>query len=117
MADSFSSAERERRDEPPALAGFEGAAVSTRISYSLRFTGWPDLSQLVAVAVATATYTVLSYITLKFFPNPVPSIGTIFFPIIFGLPFALWFGGWAIVIAYIGNFVGAGLLQGTPVLA
>src|SRR5437588_901803 len=34
----------------------------------------------------------------------------------FGIPFALWFVGWAFVIAYIGNFVGAGLLVGTPLL-
>jgi hypothetical protein len=109
--ESFSKTNEERRDEPPALEGL-GSEVSTRITYSLRFTGWPNLSQLVAVAVATATYTVLSYLTLTYIPTPIRGLSTIFFPIIFGLPFALWFGGWAVVVAYIGNCVGAGLLAG-----
>lgn len=115
MDESISKAqtEQERRNEPPALEGAtEG--VSTRVSYSLRFTGWPNLSQLVAIAVATATYTVLSYLSLTFIPTPIKGLGTIFFPIIFGLPFALWFGGWVLVIAYIGNTVGAGIMLGIP---
>ncbi len=115
MDELISKAQAEpRRDEPPALEGIAEGGVSTRVNYSLRFTGWPNLSQLVAIAVATATYTVLSYLSLTFIPTPFKGLGTIFFPIIFGLPFALWFGGWAAVVAYIGNTLGAGIMLGTP---
>ncbi|QBD83168.1 hypothetical protein EPA93_47305 [Ktedonosporobacter rubrisoli] len=106
------SSTEERRDEPPEIAG----SVSTRIKYTLRFTGPPSLSQLVAVAVATAVYTVLSWLTLIGLPSPFFGVSSIFIGIGFGIPFAIWFGGWAFVIAYIGNFVGAGLLTGTPFL-
>jgi len=99
-------------DEPPAIEGSE----STSIRYTFRFTGWPSLSQLVAVAVATAVYTVLSWLGVVTLPGPAFGVSTIFIAIGFGLPFALWFGGWAFVIAYIGNFIGAGLLSGIPVL-
>ncbi|MBV9231222.1 MAG: hypothetical protein JOZ18_18065, partial [Chloroflexi bacterium] len=97
---------------PPEIAG----SASTRIQYTLRLTGAPSLGQLVAVAVATAVYTVLSWLTVIAFPTPFFGVSGIFIAIGFGIPFALWFGGWAFVIAYIGNFVGAGLLTGTPLL-
>lgn len=113
MDESLSGAKNVHRDEPPAL---EGQHTITN-NYNLRFAGWPDLSQLVAIAVATATYTVLSYIAVRFIPAPTNGVSSIFFPIIFGFPFALWFGGWSIVIAFIGNFVGAGLLMGSPIIA
>ena len=99
-------------EEPPAIEGH--GSISTSIRYTFRFTGWPSLSQLVAVAVATAVYTVLSYLTIAFLPNPALGVSPLFIAIGFLIPFALWFGGWAFVIAYIGNFVGAGLLAGFP---
>ncbi len=99
-----------RADEPPEIAG----STSTTIQYTLRFTGWPNLSQLVSIAVATAVYTVLSWLSLAALPNPALGVSPLFIAIGFGIPFAIWFGGWAFVIAYIGNFVGAGLLAGTP---
>src|SRR5690242_3093583 len=43
-------------EEPPELAG---TSISTKVHYSLRFTGWPNLSQLVTIAVASAGYTAL----------------------------------------------------------
>ncbi|GCF06972.1 hypothetical protein [Dictyobacter arantiisoli] len=97
-------------EEPPEVGG----SASTSIRYTFRFTGWPNISQLVAVAVATAVYTVLSWLTITTLPNPALGVSPLFIAIGFGIPFALWFGGWAFVIAYIGNFVGAGLLSGLP---
>ncbi len=110
MEETRQNMEFERSDAPPEIAG----SSSTLIQYTLRFTGAPSLGQLVAVAVATAVYTVLSWLTLTFFPSPLYGIGSVFIPIGFGIPFAIWFGGWAFVIAYICNVVGAGLLLGTP---
>ena len=105
--------ERNRLDEPPELAG----SSSTRIDYTLNFTGWPSISQIVAVAVAAAVYTVLSWLAIISLPSTYAGVSTVFLAIGFGIAFALWFGGWAFVIAYIGNFVGAGLMTGLPILA
>jgi len=100
-----------RADAPPKIVGSQ----STFIDYTLRYTGAPGLGQLVAVALATAIYTVLSWLAILTFPLPgVPVVSSIFLAIGFGIPFAIWFGGWAFVIAYIGNFVGAGLLSTPP---
>ena len=103
-----------RPNEPPQLAN----KVSTAISYSLRLrnTPAPSLGQIVAVATATAVYTILSWLAIISLPSGISIVSAIFLAIGFGIPFALWFGGWAFVIAYIGNFVGAGLLAGLPLL-
>ena len=107
MSDLVPKPEVQRADAPPEIAG----STSTLINYTLRFTGAPSLGQLVAVAVATAVYTVLSILSI---PSGVPAVGVVFIAIGFGIPFAIWFGGWGFVIAYIGNFVGAGLLATPP---
>jgi hypothetical protein len=96
-------------DEPPIPA-----PSSTLASYSLRFTGWPSTSQLVAIAVATALYTAFSWFCTAFLTSVVPGVSVLFVAIGFGIPFAIWFGGWAFVIAYIGNVIGAGVLLGFP---
>ena len=99
---------------PPEIVG----SKSTAITYSLRLRGVPPPSpgQIVAVAVATAIYTILSWLSSSLLSSGIPVVSFLFVAIGFGIPFALWFGGWAFVIAYIGNFVGAGLLAGTPLL-
>jgi|SRR5712691_10146146 len=100
--------------EPPHIEG----SASTTVHYSLRLRGTPppSLGQIVAVAVATAVYTVLSWLSASLLSSGIPVVSFLFVAIGFGIPFAIWFGDWAFVIAYIGNFVGAGLLVGTPLL-
>jgi hypothetical protein len=49
-------------------------------------------------------------------PLGVVSVSALFVAIGFGIPFGIWFGGWGLIIGYIGTFVGAGLLVGTPLL-
>ena len=110
MDESGQQPDAVRPDAPPEVAG----SSSTLIDYTLRFTGAPSLGQLVAVAVAAAVYTVLSYLSELLAASGVPVVSSIFVAIGFGIPFAIWFGGWAFVIAYIGNFVGAGLLATPP---
>jgi hypothetical protein len=112
MDEPIQEISEETQNEPPKAAG----EYSTRIPYTLRFTGWPKLEQLVAVAVATAVYTVISWLAVVGLPSPFFGVSSIFLAIGFGIPFGIWFGGWAFVIGYIGNFVGAGLLTGTPLL-
>lgn len=99
-----------RLDAPPDFVEDEQPA---RVDYSLRYTGLPMLGQLVAVAVAAAVYTVLSWLSIPI-PSGIPLVSALFVAIGFGIPFALWFGGWAFVIAYLGNFLGAGLLAPQP---
>jgi hypothetical protein len=101
----------ERPEAPPDL---EGQETSTVIEYTLRFTGAPSLAQLVSVAVASAVYIVLSWLAIVSLPSGFPVVSAIFLAIGFGVPFAIWFGGWAFVIAYLGNFIGAGLLSNPP---
>jgi len=111
MDEHVEQVEQNRVDEPPVIEG----SSSTQIDYTLNFTGWPTVSQIVAVAVATAAYTVLSWFSSTVFPATT-GVSFIFIAIGFGIPFALWFGGWSFLIAYIGNFIGAGLMTGTPIL-
>ncbi len=101
---------QKEEEAPPAVAG----STSTLVDYTLRFTGAPSLGQLVAVAIAAAVYTVLSWLAIVALPSGFPVVSAVFLAIGFGIPFAIWFGGWAFVIAYIGNFVGAGLLSTPP---
>ncbi len=112
MDKSMQELTEERRDEPAEVAG----SASTRIHYGLRFTGAPTLQQLVAVAVAAAVYTVISWLAIVGLPSPFFGVSSIFLAIGFGIPFGIWFGGWAFVIGYIGNFIGAGLLANTPLI-
>lgn len=101
-------------DHPEAPPEIAGEKTSTVIAYTLRFTGAPGLGQLVAVAVASAVYIVLSWLAIVALPSGFPVVSAIFLAIGFGIPFAIWFGGWAFVIAYLGNFIGAGLLSTPP---
>lgn len=38
----------------------------------------------------------------------------LYFAVAFMIAFALWFGGWGVIAAYIGCFIGAGVLSGMP---
>ena len=109
MEDSAHKSEQQNIGAPPEFSD----SASTSIDYTLRFTGWPSLGQLVAVAVAAAVYTVLSWLSIQL-PSGFPITSVLFIAIGFGIPFGIWFGGWAFVIAYIGNMVGAGLLATPP---
>lgn len=48
---------------------------------------------------------------ISIFPST-PGFSTIYIAVAFMIPFALWFKGWGVLAAYIGCFVGAGLLSG-----
>jgi len=45
-----------------------------------------------------------------------PGVATIYFAVAFMIVFALWFGGWGVIAAYIGCYVGAGVLGGMPLV-
>ncbi len=87
-----------------------------RMEYGLKWNPNPPITvpQLVAYALATGVYTVLAWISVVSFPIQVPGVGGLFIAMGFGLPFAMWFGGWGLVMGFIGTSVGAGILAGLP---
>lgn len=86
--------------------------------YGLRWNPNPPITvaALVTYALAAGVYTVLSWLGVIALPMGVVGVSALFVAIGFGIPFAIWFGGWGLLIGYIGSFVGAGLLTGTPLL-
>lgn len=87
-------------------------------TYGLRWNPNPPITvvSLVTYAVAAGVYTILSWLGVIALPVGIVSVSALFVAIGFGIPFAIWFGGWGLVIGYIGSFIGAGILAGTPVL-
>jgi integral membrane sensor domain MASE1 len=67
-------------------------------------------------AVAAGVYTIMSWLGVIVLPGGIPGVSALFVAIGFGIPFAIWFGGWGLLIGYIGTFLGAGILGGTPLL-
>ena len=97
------------------------AAVLTsgkRSSYGPKWNPNPPITvtSLVTIAIAAGVYTILSWLGVIALPVGIVSVSSLFVAIGFGIPFALWFGGWGLVIGYIGTFLGAGILAGTPLL-
>ena len=64
--------------------------------------------------VAACVYTILAWIGVIGLPFQIPGISALFIAMGFGVPFAIWFGGWGMVIGFIGTAVGAGILSGLP---
>jgi hypothetical protein len=93
-------------------------ATTQEVEYGLRWNPNPPLTvaSLVTFALAAGVYTVLSWLGVIALPMGIVSVSSLFVAIGFGIPFAMWFGGWGLVIGYIGSFVGAGLLAGVPLL-
>jgi hypothetical protein len=88
------------------------------VPYGLQWNPDPPITvvSLVTFAVAAGVYTILSWLGVIALPIGIVSVSALFVAIGFGIPFAIWFGGWGLVIGYIGSFIGAGILAGTPVL-
>jgi len=93
-------------------------AEGMKVEYGLKWNPNPPIVvvQLVTYAVAAGIYTILSWLGVIALPVGIVSVSALFVAIGFGIPFAIWFGGWGLVIGYIGSFIGAGILAGTPVL-
>jgi len=86
------------------------------MEYGLKWNPNPPVTvpQLVAYALATGVYTVLAWISVVSGPIQIPGIGGLFIAMGFGVPFAMWFGGWGLVMGFIGTTIGAGILAGLP---
>ena len=86
------------------------------MQYGLKWNPNPPITvpQLVAYALATGVYTVLAWISMVVAPIQIPGVGGLFIAMGFGVPFAMWFGGWGMVMGFIGTTIGAGVLAGLP---
>jgi hypothetical protein len=86
------------------------------MKYGLKWNPNPPVTvpQLVAIALATGVYTILAWIGVISLPFQVPGVSALFIAMGFGVPFAMWFGGWGLVMGFIGTAVGAGILSGLP---
>jgi len=91
--------------------------TAAKMQYGLKWNPNPPLTvpQLVAYALATGVYTILAWLSVIAAPIQIPGIGALFVAIGFGVPFAMWFGGWGLVMGFIGTSIGAGILSGLPV--
>jgi len=89
-----------------------------KIKYGLKWNPNPPIIvvQLVTYAVAAGIYTILSWLGVIALPVGIVGVSGFMVAMGFGIPFAIWFGGWGLVIGYIGSFIGAGILAGAPVL-
>jgi hypothetical protein len=87
-------------------------------TYGLKWNPNPPVTvpQVVAYALATGVYTVLAWLSILALPFiQVPGVGGLFVAVGFGVPFAMWFGGWGMLMGFIGTSVGTGILTGMPV--
>jgi hypothetical protein len=87
-----------------------------KMQYGLKLNPNPPLTvpQFVAFALATGVYTILAWLSIVALPVTVPGVGSLFIAMGFGLPFAMWFGGWGLIMGFIGTAVGTGILTGLP---
>ena len=92
--------------------------ASLSVPYGLRWNPNPPVTvaNIVTFALAAGVYTILSGLGVIALPVGVVSVSALFVAIGFGIPFAIWFGAWGLLIGYIGTFVGSGLLAGVPFL-
>ena len=90
--------------------------MSERVKYGLKWNPNPPVTpaQFATIAAATGVYTILSWLGVIALPIGVVGVSSFYIAIGFGIPFALWFGGYGLLIGYIGSFLGAGLLAGVP---
>jgi len=86
------------------------------MEYGLKWNPNPPITvpQLVAIALATGVYTILAWVGVIGLPFQVPGVSALFIAMGFGVPFTMWFGGWGMVMGFIGTTIGAGVLSGLP---
>lgn len=87
------------------------------VNYGLKWNPNPPVTvpQLVAYALATGIYTILAWLGVIGLPVGIAGVSALFVAVGFGVPFAMWFGLWGLVMGFIGTTVGAGILTGLPI--
>ncbi|MCX6682884.1 MAG: hypothetical protein NTY71_07885 [Methanoregula sp.] len=80
-----------------------------RITYKPTYTFLLLLITLIIINTLLARFAVIA---LPF--GGVPGVSTLYFAVVFMILFTLWFGAYGAVAAYVGCFIGAGVLSGIP---
>jgi len=80
-----------------------------RITYKPTYTFLVLLFALIIINTLLARFAVIA---LPF--GGVPGVSTLYFAVAFMILFTLWFGAYGAVAAYVGCFIGAGVLSGIP---
>jgi hypothetical protein len=80
-----------------------------RITYKPTYT---FLLLLIALIIINTLLARFAVIALPF--GGVPGVSTLYFAVAFMILFTLWFGAYGAVAAYVGCFIGAGVLSGIP---
>ncbi len=86
--------------------------------YSLKFFGGGKLSttQYTLFAIQIAVVILLSWLGVIATPVVGPGIGFLYWAYPFFIVFTWWWGLWGVLAAFIGCFIGAGLLTGLPLI-
>ena len=71
---------------------------------------------IVLCGVLTAFSTILSWLAVITIPGGFLGIGALYFASIFYAVSTYFFGGWGLIASFIGTVLGAGILQGIPLL-
>lgn len=92
--------------------------VASETSYGLRWNPRKEFFARNAVlcAVLSAVSIAVSYLAVLTLPGGFLGVGALYFASIFYAVATYWFAGWGLVASFIGAFVGAGLLQGMPIV-
>ncbi len=98
--------------------GESTSSISDRFSqYTLRWHGSKlTTTQYALFAIQMAVIILLSWLGAIATPVVGPGIGFLFWAYPFFVVFTLWWGFWGIFGAWLGSFVGSGLLTGLPVI-
>jgi hypothetical protein len=81
----------------------------------MRITHKPTYTFLVLLIALIIINTMLARFAVIALPfGGVPGVSTLYFAVAFMILFTLWFGAYGAVAAYIGCFIGAGVLSGIP---
>lgn len=87
--------------------------------FSLAWNPNPPITvgQIVLYAILTGVATVLAWLGTIAFPIGFAGVSALYIGVAFFIPFALWFGGWGVLLSYIGAFLGGGVIGGgQPIL-
>lgn len=74
----------------------------------------PTYSYLLLVIALIIVDTFLAWISVKLSPSSASGVAIIYVAVAFMILFTLWFGMYGAIAAYVGSFLGSGILTGMP---
>jgi integral membrane sensor domain MASE1 len=103
-----------RENIPPSCAfnvkGIEGQRPTGNQGDLLRHAQEPTYSFVILTFVLILIDTALAFISVKYIPASAGGVSLFFIAVVSEVLFALWFGLYGVIAAYVGTLVGSGLL-------